>query len=313
VGGDRSRLAGKGRRVSRSLRLLAPAKINWTLEVLRLRPDGYHEIRSVLQTIDLCDVVTVTAARDIDLHIDGEAGTLADEAPEANLAYRAAVALRERCGVRAGASIMLMKRAPIAAGMGGGSSDAAAVLRALNELWETGQSRQNLMEIAGEIGSDPPFFLDGGTAAVSKRGDHVEPLRDALAPPMLLATPPAHDRGRKTAAMFAALTPAEFSDGYVTIGVRETVEAGRPLSDEHLNNVFERVLSTAQPATELAMDALRAQGLAPHLAGAGPAFFLLLRERSDIDALSERVRGLGFEPRPARTLSRHDALRTEEA
>ena len=299
--------------MSRSLRLLAPAKVNWTLEVLRLRPDGYHEIRSVLQTIDLCDVVTVKTARGIELRVDGEAGVLADEAPETNLAYRAAVALRERCGVRAGASIMLTKRAPIAAGLGGGSSDAAAVLRALNELWGLSQSQQNLMEIAGEIGSDPPFFIAGGTAAVSKRGDHVEPLRDALAPPMLLATPPAHDRGRKTAAMFGALTPSEFSDGYVTIGVRETVEAGRQLSDEHLNNVFERVLSTAQPDTELVMDALRAQGLAPHLAGAGPAFFLLLHERSDTDALSQRVRGLGFEPRLTHTLSRIDALCIEEA
>jgi 4-diphosphocytidyl-2-C-methyl-D-erythritol kinase len=298
--------------VSRSLRLLAPAKINWTLEVLRLRPDGYHEIRSVLQTIDLCDVVTVSAARDIDLRIDGEAGALADEAPEANLAYRAAVALRERCGVHAGAAIRLTKRAAIAAGLGGGSSDAAAVLRALNDLWEVGQSPQNLMEIAGEIGSDPPFFLAGGTAAVSERGDHVEPLRDAAAPPMLLATPPAHDRGRKTAAMFGALTPADFSDGYITIGVRETVEAGRLLSDADLNNVFERVLSTAQPETGVAMDALRAQGLAPHLAGAGPAFFLLLHERSDLDALSERVRDLGFEPRLVRTLSRLDAVRIEE-
>lgn len=293
------------------LRVIAPAKINWTLEVVRIRPDGYHELRSVMQTIDLHDVVTLTAADsdDITLEITGEAGMLADNPPESNLAYRAAVALRDRAGLRRGAHIALEKHVPVAAGLGGGSSDAAAVLRGLNVLWAAGQPAISLMEIAGEVGSDPPFFVVGGTAMVSGRGDYVEALPDAVAPSILLATPPQNDRGEKTAAMFGALSPHDFAEGYVTIGVRETVEAGRMLADDGLANVFERVTSKMQPETELAMEALRADGYVPHLCGAGPSFFLLYGGDADLaHELSARIRGLGFEARPVHALSRDRAL-----
>ena len=301
--------------MTKGLRVIAPAKINWTLEVVRIRPDGYHELRSVMQTIDLHDIVTLTATEGdgITLEITGEAGMLADNPPESNLAYRAAVALRDRAGVRRGAHIVLEKHVPVAAGLGGGSSDAAAVLRGLNVLWDAGQPAVNLMEIAGEVGSDPPFFVVGGTAMVSGRGDYVEALPDAVAPSILLATPPQHDRGDKTAAMFDALSPHDFAEGYVTIGVRETVEAGRTLVDDGLANVFERVTSKTQPETELAMEALRADGYVPHLCGAGPSFFLLYGGGADLaHELSGRIRGLGFEARPVHALKRERALRMQE-
>ncbi len=303
--------------MTKSLRLIAPAKINWTLEALRIRPDGYHELRSVMQTIDLHDVVTLTATDDgaISLEITGESGMLADNPPETNLAYRAAVALRDRAGVSRdrGARIMLEKHVPVAAGLGGGSSDAAAVLRALNVLWDAGQPDANLVEIAGEVGSDPPFFVVGGTAMVSGRGDYVEPLPDALAPSVLLATPPQGDRGEKTAAMFDALTPHEFTEGDATLGLREAVEAGRMVVDEELANVFERVTAKMQPHTELAMDALRADGYVPHLCGAGPSFFLLYGGGADLaHELSGRIRTLGFEPRPVHALTRARALHMQE-
>jgi 4-diphosphocytidyl-2-C-methyl-D-erythritol kinase len=299
--------------VTKRLRLIAPAKINWTLEVVRVRPDGYHEIRSVLQTIELHDIVTLTDAGDITLHITGEPGMLADNPPESNLAYRAAVALRDRAGLRRGVRIELEKHVPVAAGLGGGSSDAAAVLRGLNLLWDAGQAQANLSEIAGEIGSDPPFFVVGGTAVVSGRGDRVQPLPDAIAPAILLATPPQNERGEKTASMFAALSQDFFADGYVTDGVRDAVRARRELVDEELNNVFEHVTAQMQPDTELAMDALRAEGFAPHLAGAGPSFFLLVRnDAAPVTDLHARIRSLGFEPRPVQVLSRERALHMQE-
>ena len=301
--------------MTKGLRVIAPAKINWTLEVVRIRPDGYHELRSVMQTIDLHDVVTLTATDgdDITLEITGEAGMLADNPTESNLAYRAGVALRDRAGVRKGAHIVLEKHVPVAAGLGGGSSDAAAVLRGLNVLWDAGQPAVNLMEIAGEVGSDPPFFVVGGTAMVSGRGDYVEALPDAVAPSILLATPPQHGRGEKTAAMFGALSPHDFAEGYVTIGVRETVEAGRTLVDGGMANVFERVTAKMQPETELAMEALRADGYVPHLCGAGPSFFLLYGGGADLaHELSGRIRGLGFEARPVHALKRERALRMRE-
>ncbi|MDE3094589.1 MAG: 4-(cytidine 5'-diphospho)-2-C-methyl-D-erythritol kinase [Chloroflexota bacterium] len=301
--------------MSRALRLIAPAKVNWTLEVLRIRPDGYHELRSVLQTVDLCDLLTLTDApsADVVLDVTGPAGeTLAGNPTERNLAYRAAVALRARARTERGVRITLEKHVPVAAGLGGGSSDAAAVLRGLDVLWGLRQPREALLEVAAEIGSDPPFFVVGGTAAVRGRGDAVDALPDAVVPPILLATPPAGERGEKTATMFAALSPADFSDGEVSAGLREAVAAGRRIADGELNNVFERVTPILQPETALAMGALRAQGWSPHLAGAGPSFFLLLEQGAADDGLLARVRALGFEPRVVRALSREHALRVEE-
>jgi 4-diphosphocytidyl-2-C-methyl-D-erythritol kinase len=300
--------------MTRTLRLPAPAKLNWTLEVLHIRPDGYHEIRSVLQTLDLADSVTLREASDIEIDVRG-APELADLPPEENLAYRAALALRERMGRRArgrGVRIELEKRIPVAAGLGGGSSDAAAVVRGLNVLWDAGESLQNLIEVAGEVGSDPPFLVAGGTAMVGGRGEAVEPLLDAVAPPLLLAIPPPSQRPEKTAAMYDALTPDHFSEGYVSIGVREIVVARREIVDDDLNNVFEHVTSAMQPDTGNAMDALRAQGLTPHLAGAGPSFYLLLPDASQAGAVSRRVRQLGFEPRVTHILGRAAATRIEE-
>jgi 4-diphosphocytidyl-2-C-methyl-D-erythritol kinase len=299
--------------MTRALRLTAPAKINWSLEVLRLRPDGYHELRSVLQTISLHDAVTVEAAAEITVELAGEYDMLAGNPTEENLAYRAAVALRDRAGIRKGARITLEKRIPVAAGLGGGSSDAAAVLRALNVLWDAGQPELNLIEIAGEIGSDPPFFVAGGTAMVSGRGDAVQPLPDALAPSIMLAIPPPGERGEKTAQMFRALTPDDYGDGDVSIGVRETVEAGRVLHDEMLNNVFEHVTPRLQRDTERAMTVLRVEGYVPHLCGAGPSFFLLYGGGADhADLLARRIRETGFEPVPVHAVGRGESLRIEE-
>lgn len=302
--------------MSRTVRVIAPAKLNWSLEVLRIRPDGYHEVRSVLQTLALHDVITLSGAdAGIELEIVGPAaGMLADAPPESNLAYRAAEALRQRAGVATGVRIRVEKHVPVAAGLGGGSSDAAAVLRGLDRLWSLALPQANLVELAGELGSDPPFFVVGGTASVSGRGEAVEPLRDAHAPSILLATPAEHHRGEKTAAMYAALSPDDFSDGYVSIGVRDVVQAGRLLGDGDVNNVFERVLARQMPETERAMDALRAEGYAPHLCGSGPSFYLLYPGGADLAAtLSRRVAETGFVPMATHCISRERALAVVEA
>jgi len=113
--------------------------------------------------------------------------------------------------------------------------------------------------------------------------------------------------------MYRALSPDDFADGYVTIGVREIVEAGRAIVDEDLTNVFEHVTSRMQPATAMAMEALRAQGHTPHLAGSGPSFYLLGHAPAgSVDELHARISELGFEPRTVATLSRDEALLVEE-
>ncbi len=257
----------------------APAKINWSLEVLGKRRDGYHEIRTVLQTITMADRIELRPAEDLSLFVSGATRGFrraSRESPESNLAYRAAVLLKERTGVQAGAQIWLKKRIPVAAGLGGGSSDAAAVLRGLRRLWAVPLSDPDLCSLAAELGSDVPFFLHGGTAMVTGRGEVVASLPDAHHRWVYLVQPPRQAFGDKTAHMYRALRPEHCSDGSRTERLAERVRAGEPIRDEDVHNVFEAVLPEVDP--EAADIFLRAAALGigqPHLCGSGPNFFFL--------------------------------------
>ena len=158
----------------------APAKINLTLRVLSLRADGYHEIESLVAQIDLCDTVTVTPREDRRLLVDCSDRTIPCDS--SNLALRAAHSLAEAHGVRRGALISLTKRIPSGAGLGGGSSNAAATLKLLNAQWRLGLSHPELAEIGAEIGSDVPLFCHGPLCAIRGRGERVEELRQQLRP-----------------------------------------------------------------------------------------------------------------------------------
>ncbi len=256
------------------MKLRAPAKVNWSLEVLGRRPDGYHEVRTVLQTIDLCDIVTLQPAPGLELLVEGAAETLAGEDPKANLAWRAAERLLQRTGASAGARIVIEKRIPVAGGLGGGSSDAATVLRGANHLWGLRQPLDALLEVASTVGTDVPFFLLGGAALASGRGDVVQPLGDGPACALLIAWPAAPAPADKTARMYAALRPDLYTDGTTTLRVARLVEAGEPPSDDAIVNVFERVLDETLPAAGRVMRLLAEAGLRAHLCGAGPSIFV---------------------------------------
>ncbi len=153
---------------------IAPAKLNLGLKILRRRPDGYHEIVSVLQTVDLCDRLVFTPAP------PGETLVRADRpdvpgGPE-NLVYRAVELLRRATGAGNGVRVDLVKRIPAGAGLGGGSSNAATTLRALDRLWGSHLGPERLAALAAELGSDVPFFLTGGTAVVTGRGERIRPV-----------------------------------------------------------------------------------------------------------------------------------------
>ncbi|MFQ5862175.1 MAG: 4-(cytidine 5'-diphospho)-2-C-methyl-D-erythritol kinase [Candidatus Brocadiales bacterium] len=157
----------------KTISLTAPAKINLFLEVLGKRPDGYHELETVMQEIDLVDTLTLEEMdRGIELTCTGQ------DVPcdENNLVWKAVSIFQEETGVKKGVRIHLVKRVPVAAGLGGGSSDAAAVLRGLNILWNMGLSETRLMDMAAQLGSDVPFFIKGGTALCKGRGEIVTPL-----------------------------------------------------------------------------------------------------------------------------------------
>jgi 4-diphosphocytidyl-2-C-methyl-D-erythritol kinase len=170
------------------MRALAFAKINLSLRVVGRRPDAYHELRTIFQSIALHDELTIRRT-------NGRFELTSDDAAcpsgRANLVWRAAEAVWKaagRPGVPRGVAIHLAKRIPMQAGLGGGSSDAAAALRALGRLWGVTRSRQRLMAIA--LGADVPFFLEGGTALGVDRGDLLFPLRDLPRAWVVVALPP---------------------------------------------------------------------------------------------------------------------------
>ena len=154
------------------IRLRAPAKLNLYLRVLGKRPDGYHEIETVFERIDLTDEVTFEPAPSLELTCTDSTLSCGED----NLVVKAARLLQESCGVQAGARIHLVKRIPIAAGLGGGSSDAAATLLGLNTLWALGLKRAHLVRLAAALGSDVPFFLTDAPFAIGRgRGEVCEP------------------------------------------------------------------------------------------------------------------------------------------
>lgn len=156
------------------LTLRAPAKVNLYLEVGGRRPDGYHEIRTVMQTVDLFDELTLRLTRRPRVTLECDAPGVPEEAD--NLVHRAAVALRRRFGIERGVHVRLKKRIPAGGGLGGGSSDCAAALKGLARLWGIEGAGRALHEIASGLGSDVPFFLSGGTALCEGRGEKVKPL-----------------------------------------------------------------------------------------------------------------------------------------
>jgi 4-diphosphocytidyl-2-C-methyl-D-erythritol kinase len=256
-----------------TLELVASAKLNLTLEVLGKRPDGYHEIVSVMQTIDLADRVRLSEAEDIELSITGDMVLNVPAEGPRNLAYAAAVAMREVSGRSdLGVRIELEKNIPAGAGLGGGSSDAAAVLRGLNQLWGLGHNVMLLESLARRLGSDVAFFLHGGSALVSGRGEDVEELPDIDALDFTLFTSPVEIED-KTRVMYSKITSSDFSDGHRAHVAAETVRRGLPLAETEYLNAFDRHITDAVPPMGRAMQYCRDAGLTVIASGSGPGFF----------------------------------------
>lgn len=166
----------RGERVtSRGVEVAAPGKVNLILRVLDRRPDSYHNVWSVMQAFDLSDTVIAETDGGVGIRMTCEGADLPTDST--NLACRAAERALARLGRRQGIRLVVRKRLPVAAGVGGGSSDAAATIRALATLLETGWSRDDMAAIGGEVGSDVPFFFYGPTALVEGRGERVSPLQ----------------------------------------------------------------------------------------------------------------------------------------
>jgi 4-diphosphocytidyl-2-C-methyl-D-erythritol kinase len=265
-----------------SITLDAPAKVNLTLEVLRRRPDGYHDICSVMQALTLADRLQATPAAGLSLEcsIPSLAG------PE-NLVWRAAELLRRETGAAEGARLRLEKRIPVAAGLGGGSSDAASALLALNALWRLGLGRADLRTLGARLGSDVPFFLGESACALAEgRGERLTPLPALADRRVVLAGVPV---AVSTAAVYAAVPPQRWTDGQRTAGWLRASAGGAtvpaPFDD------LEPVTLTISPDAVRARDALLAAGATlAVLSGSGPTYFALFDAEGAARAVYERLR-----------------------
>ena len=293
------------------LELIAPAKLNLTLEVLGRREDGYHEVVSLMQAVDLADRVVVEASDRLELSVSGPAaaGVPCDER---NLAYRAAAALHDAAGRRPlGARVALEKQVPTG-GLGGGSSDAAAVLRGLNQLWGLGMAAEDLSRVAAGLGSDVAFFLQGGTALATGRGEIVEPLAD-IGPLELTLLTPADVIQDKTKRMYALLSPADYSDGSFSARAVEKLRRRERLDWWDVGNVFDRHLKSLMPRAAAAMRMCTQAGVGVVATGAGPAFFSLMPYEEIQPGLLQRLHEeFGVLARPVRTVTRADSLAVRE-
>ena len=276
----------------------APAKVNLTLEVLGKREDGYHEIASVMQAISFFDTVTFLPSDEIKVLAEIE-----DLETWDNLVYRAAMLLRDTSGVSAGAEVQLDKQIPLASGLGGGSSDAAATLLGLDRLWSLGLGEEELKELAAQLGSDVPFFVTGGTALVEGRGEQVSNVK---APPTLclVLAFPDHRLENKTATAYKTLSHTDHTDGRRTADLVERIEAGAEITHDSLFNVFDRVAAQIFPGIGGSRSILQeASGMPVHLSGAGPTLFSSVDGPDEGERVVSKCVAQGLDSRLVRTLA----------
>jgi 4-diphosphocytidyl-2-C-methyl-D-erythritol kinase len=271
------------------IKLHAFAKINLGLRVLGRRDDGYHEIRTVFQTVTLHDGLTFEATADGRLELTCTDPTIPTD--ESNLVLRAASALRERYEVSLGACVRLEKNVPAGGGLGGGSSDAAATLLALAHLWDLKSDVSELSELGARLGADVPFFLTGGTALGTGTGTEIAPLEDAPKLQLVVVTPSVRVLTAEAYKALGAhaLTKAE---ALVNLSVSRT-EADFPDSlCDVMSNDFEAVVVRLQPEIGLVREALRAAGATrASLSGSGSSVYGVFESELEAGRAARKLSG----------------------
>lgn len=276
----------------------APAKINLTLEVLRKRPDGYHEIRSVLQTIDLYDTLHIESGKHISFQCD-----MPGWSAKNSLLSKAIKLLQKAAGGRHGAAVSLEKRIPLLSGLGGDSSDAAALLKGLNDFWGLGLSYEKLKELAMRLGSDVPFFLNGGTALAEGRGEIITPLPPLQELWILVIVPDFKVSPFKTARMYANINASHFTDGSATDRLAAAIKEGKIPDASLLFNVFKNIAFHVYSGLLLFNVSLIKVGVCDvYLAGSGPTLFSVFREKSQAEVFYQRCKDRGMKAYLVKTL-----------
>jgi 4-diphosphocytidyl-2-C-methyl-D-erythritol kinase len=256
----------------KELRLNAYAKINLTLDVLGDRPDGFHDVETVMHTVELHDSLIL---RENENGITIRCASTDVPADTQNIVYRAAQLLRETFQIPRGVEVELTKVIPISSGLGGGSSDAAVTMLGLAQMWKLRLTERQLVELASKIGSDVPFFLAGGAALAMGRGERIRNLRPLPTTWVVLARPPIPV---STEWAYKTLDHASVRKRPDTAGVVQALEAEDAVGvGRRLCNVFEDVVMSHHPALGQVREHMMAHHpLGVSLSGTGPVLFALV-------------------------------------
>jgi 4-diphosphocytidyl-2-C-methyl-D-erythritol kinase len=257
------------------VRIPAFAKINLRLDILGKRPDGFHELRTIFQTISLRDELRLRASRspEIELSVEGNQ-PLSAEPPEKNLVYRAVDALRQELKIRTGVEIHLKKTIPAGRGLGGGSSDAAAALLGYLQLTKKKLPAPRLLKIASSLGADVPFFLLGGRALGVNKGDEIYPLPDTLKLQILVVSPKEIHVPTPDAYCWLEAKPLALTNSAGTSKLFEFCALSWSAQRSGLSNDFEGPVFQRHPRLDQIKRELLQRGAAEaSLAGSGSAVF----------------------------------------
>ncbi len=266
------------------LSIKAHAKINLYLDVISRYPDGYHQIESVMQSISLHDLIEISPSQE--LIVSCTEKTLSGEE---NLAFRAAETLRKQTGIQTGALLHIIKQIPIAAGLAGGSADAAATLTGLNILWGLNLSQGELQAIGATLGADIPFCLEGGTLLAQGKGDILTRLDSMPDTAIVIVTPPLHV---STAEIYHAIDEERAIPLNAKATIIEALTA-RNIGQiaASLDNLLETVALKRYPAISRAKQlGVTAGGTGALMSGSGPTVFILCEDLRSANAVADSVR-----------------------
>ncbi len=282
----------------------APAKINLTLDVLHKRPDGYHEVEMIMTTVDLADRIGLETREDGAIHILSLDRFVPND--QRNLAYQAAKILKDMFKVKQGVSISIEKNIPVAAGLAGGSSDAAATLKGLNKLWNLGLSLDELAQIGTKIGSDVAFCVYGGTALATGRGEKIQELPSPANCWVILAKP---TLGVSTADVYGNLKLDKITHPPTEQMIKAIEEKDFKLMCSSLGNVLEDVTLKLHPEVAVLKDQMKKFGAdAVLMSGSGPTVFGLVNHESRVQRVYNGLRGFCNEVYAVRLVGERPSL-----
>ncbi|MCL7749277.1 4-(cytidine 5'-diphospho)-2-C-methyl-D-erythritol kinase [Halalkalibacter sp. MEB205] len=265
----------------------APAKINLSLDAIRKREDGFHEVEMIMTMVDLADRIDLTDREDGVIKVDVSEGFVPND--HRNLAYQAADLLKKRYNVKKGVSIYITKRIPVAAGLAGGSSDAAATLKGLNQLWQLGLSMDELARLGAEIGSDVSFCVYGGTALATGRGELIQQISPPPPCWVILAKPPI---GVSTAEVYKRLNVQEIEHANTKAMIEAIEQQSFAGICDNLHNVLESVTLDMYPEVRnIKEQMIRFGADGVLMSGSGPTVFGLVEHESRLHRVYNGLRG----------------------